>query len=148
MKIFWLLLLLLWRLDLAFLKNVEIIEDSPPNIIPINASFVHIDFENSVVIKNFSLINKLVLNARNSGSNYGISYYIVARATRDKDPFGHLFTRVYNKQKLVKGNNFVAAMYPCEKYSAVKLDFYSDKEIVDTSYEFEEGLILEAISIL
>ena len=85
---FWFLFILL-QLDLAFLKNVEIIEDSPPKIVPINDSFVYINYENSVKIKNFSQINKLVLKDRLSGYSYGNSYatrsFIIARATRDRD---------------------------------------------------------------
>ena len=123
---FWFLFILL-NLDLAFLKNVEIIQDSPPKITPINESFVYVDYENSVKVKNFIQMNKVELIVR-----YGS---ISGRATREQ--IKDLSTKVHNKQKLAKGTHFVAAMDPCKKHENMFLNFYSDKEIVYTSYKFD-----------
>ena len=59
---------------------------------------------------------------------------MVARATKDRDKYSNSLD--YNKQPLAEGN-LLAAMDPCEKYTGVKLNFYSDQGIVDTSYKFD-----------
>ena len=128
MIIFWCTFLLL---EFVFSKNVEIIEDNPPKIIPVNKSFVSVDYQNSVVIKNFSLINKIQLKVKNIGTT---NFYVLASATRD----GYsIFENVIDQQKLTEGD-LLAGMDPCEMYSVVILSFYSDAQVTDyTKYAFD-----------
>ena len=93
---FW-FLFLLEKLNLAFQKNVEIIKDSPPKLIPVNESFVLVDYQNSVVIKKFSLIDKMELKIRDSNNVLSVR----AHASRDgKSPYSNF----HNKQILTQGN--------------------------------------------
>ena len=121
-------LFLLMELDLIVSKNVEIIEDSPPKIIPVNESFVHINYQNSVVIKDFSKIYKLTLTIRKDWTNY-----IKAHATRDGSS---IWQGIHHQQKLTEGN-LLAQLDPCDVKQEVQLNFYSDGEIGLTSYKFD-----------
>ena len=126
---FW-FLFLLEKLNLAFQKNVEIIKDSPPKLIPVNESFVLVDYQNSVVIKKFSLIDKMELKIRDSNNVLSVR----AHASRDgKSPYSNF----YNKQILTQGN-LLAQMNPCQKYEVVKLYFYGESNSLEyTTYTFD-----------
>ena len=107
---------------MSFSQNVEIIENSLPKIIPVNKSCVQIDYQNSVVIKNFAYINKIEVKVRQSLT--GNNFFTVASATRDESKKSSSYP--FNKQTLTEGK-LLAYMKPCEVYEGVKIIFYSDK---------------------
>ena len=111
-------------------KNVEIIHDNPPRIIPINSSFVSVDYGNSVMVKNFSQINKIELLAAKTQSR---NFFTSATAYRDGNLRYH--NQIVLNQILTEGN-ILAAIDPCQVYVA-KLNFHSDDEKQPTSYSFE-----------
>ena len=71
MMMFWLICLII-KLDLVFSKNVEIIKDSPPKIIPVNEGSVYIDYQNSVVIQNYSHIRNIELRVKIGSNKNGV----------------------------------------------------------------------------
>ena len=103
-------------------KNVEIIHDNPPRIIPINSSFVSVDYGNSVMVKNFSQINKIELLAAKTQSR---NFFTSATAHRNENS-RYRNSQIVLNQILTEGN-ILAAMDPCQVYVA-KLNFHSEDE--------------------
>ena len=131
MMMFWLIFLII-KLDLVFSKNVEIIKDSPPKIIPVNEGSVYIDYQNSVVIQNFSHIRNVELRVKIGSNNYKAAY-----ASRDGNS---PYSGIYHQQKLQEGRNLLAGIRPCTVYDVLRLYFYSDKDngrVENTFYDFD-----------
>ena len=106
-------------------ENVQIIEDSPPVIIPLNDSFVHVDYEKSVNISDFSKIYTLQLVGRNQ----------IALAIATRFEYSSFFES-YNKQKLQDGY-LLAKIDPCRQYDKLKLIFWIDGSLNPTRYDFD-----------
>ena len=129
MMMFWLICLII-KLDLVFSKNVEIIKDSPPKIIPVNEGSVYIDYQNSVVIQNYSHIRNIELRVKIGSNNYKAAY-----AIRDGNS---PYSGIYHQQKLQEGRKLLAGIRPCTVYDDIKLYFYSDNGRVEsTFYDFD-----------
>ena len=121
-------------------KNVEIIHDNPPRIIPINSSFVSVDYGNSVMVKNFSQINKIELRATKTPQSNNF-WFLSGTAHRDENSrYRNSRNQIQYKQlvlnQILTEGNILAAMDPCQVYD-LKLNFHSDDEKQPTSYSFE-----------
>ena len=132
------------------LKDIEynIIEVLPypkPTITVINQSYVFLDYQNSVIIKNFSLIDKIIVYNQPLESKYEYPKIdALAIAYKDNSDYHPIL-----EQNLTEGEGLHMYLDPCKQYSTLilkflKTHFYTDTLLNQIEFSYDP---IEAIDV-